>query len=95
VAMAEVGVAELGGKVYVVGGTEQRGKAPPIWNSTLTMMYDPARNAWQHRASLPHGLTHVGVAALGGKLYAIGGFTTPIHMDPQEWAFVYAPATNR
>ena len=31
VAMAEVGVAALDGKVYVVGGTEQRDKAPPIW----------------------------------------------------------------
>lgn len=95
VAMAEVGVAALDGKVYVVGGTEQHGKLPTIWNSRLTMMYDPARDAWRTRAPLPHGFTHAGVAALGGKLYAVGSFTEPVHMGPLNLAFVYDPQTNR
>ena len=95
IAMAEVGVAALGGKVYVVGGTEQRGKAPTIWASTLTIMYDPAANIWRKRASLPHGLTHAGVTALDGKLYAIGSFIKPVHIGPQNWAFVYDPGTNK
>lgn len=94
VAMAEVGVAALDGKVYVVGGTEQRDKAPPIWASTLNMAYDPASNTWQQRAPLPQGLSHVGVAALDGKLYAIGGFTDIVHMGPRSLAYVYDPRTD-
>lgn len=94
VAMAEVGVAALDGKVYVVGGTEQRDKSPPIWASTLSMAYDTASNSWQARAPLPEGLSHVGLAALDGKLYAIGGFTNIIHVGPRNLAFVYDPATN-
>ncbi len=94
VAMAEVGVAEIDGQIYTVGGTEQREKAAPNWASTLNFMYDPALGAWQAKAPLPHGLTHVGVAALGGKLYAIGGFTNAVHMNAQDSAFVYTPRAN-
>lgn len=95
VGMAEVGVAELDGKIYAVGGTEQEGSAPPNWASTLNMMYDPAQNTWQKQAPLPHLLSHAGVAAMDGKLYAIGGFTTPVHIGPQNLAFVYDPKTNQ
>jgi N-acetylneuraminic acid mutarotase len=95
VGMAEVGVASLDGKVYVVGGTEQVGNGPAIWNSSLTMMYDPTTDTWHERAPLPRGLTHVGVAALGGRLYAIGGFTNIVHMGAVDSAYVYDPDTNR
>lgn len=95
VAMAEVGVAALDGKIYVIGGTEQHGNLPTIWNSRLTMVYDPGRDAWQSRAALPHGLTHAGVAVLDGKLYVVGGFTEPVHMGPLNLAFVYDPQTDR
>lgn len=92
---AEVGVAALGGKIYVVGGTEQHAaNAPPKWDSTLNLMYDPADNQWHEEAPLPRGLTHVGLAALGGRLYAIGGFTNAVHMGAQDVALVYDPKTN-
>ncbi len=95
VGMAEVGVAELNGKIYVIGGTEQEGNAPPNFASTLNMMYDPERNTWQEQALLPHPLSHASVAAMDGKLYAIGGFTEPVHIGPQNLAFVYNPKTNQ
>jgi len=95
VGMAEVGVAELDGKVYAVGGTEQKGQDAPNYASTLNMMYDPATNVWQERAPLPYGLTHVGVAALDGKLYAIGGFTSPVHMDAHDLTFIYDPKNDK
>lgn len=95
VAMAEIGVTSLDGKIYVVGGTEQRVSGPPIWNSRLMLTYDPATDKWTQLARLPIGLTHVGVAAVGGKVYAIGGFTTPIHLKPKNVAFSYDPKTNR
>lgn len=95
VGMAEVGVAALGGKIYVVGGTEQAKNAPPRWDSTLNEMYDPARDVWQKRAPLPRGLSHVGLAVLDSKLYAIGGFTNIVHMGAQDLAFVYDPVANK
>lgn len=95
VAMAESGVAAVGGKLYVVGGTELVGKGPSISASTVNLMYDPTTDRWQQRAPLPVALTHVGVAALDGKLYAIGGFTRDVHMDPVSLAFVYDPKINR
>ena len=95
IGMAEVGVAELNGKIYVVGGTEQAGNGPINWASTLNMMYDPVLNTWQKQAPLPHLLSHAGVTAMDGKLYAIGGFTAPVHIDPQNLAFVYDPKTNQ
>ena len=86
VGRAEVGVAALDDKVYVVGGTEQAGDGPPRWDSTLNEMYDPVGDVWQERAPLPRGLSHVGLAALGGRLYAIGGIHEHrAHGRPEIW----------
>lgn len=61
-----LGVAELGGKVYAVGG-EDGG----VLGSVLA--FDPASGTWQPRASLPTPRAGLAVAAVDGKLYAIGG----------------------
>jgi N-acetylneuraminic acid mutarotase len=89
-AMAEVGVAAVGDKVYVLGGT-----AAGRYDSPLNEEYDPARDQWHERAPMPQGLSHVGAASLGGKLYAIGGFINVIHVGAQDAAFVYDPKTDR
>ncbi len=88
-ARAEVGVAALDGKIYVVGGTAQ-GR----WDSPLNYEYDPATDHWRERAPLPHGLSHVGVVGLNGKLYAFGGFTGIVHVGAMNLAFVYDPAAD-
>ena len=94
VGVAEVGVAELDGRIYVVGGTEQHGQNPPVWSSKLNLRYDPVSKTWRRQASIPQPLSHVGLAALNGKLYAIGGFTDAIHMGAQSLALVYDPKTD-
>lgn len=94
-ARAEVGVAALGGRVYVVGGTLQRGEQAPEYASTLVTSYDPRDDRWRRHAPLPRPLTHVGLAALDGKLYAVGGFTDIVHIGPQSVAYVYSPRSNR
>jgi len=64
----EVGVAELGGRVYVIGGILAGGAATGI-----VERYDPLLDAWEPIASLPRRLHHIGAAALDGRVYALGG----------------------
>lgn len=61
-----LGVAELGGKVYAVGG-ENGGVLGSV------SAFDPTDGTWQPRASLPTPRTGLAVAVVDGKLYAIGG----------------------
>jgi hypothetical protein len=94
-ARAEVGVAAIGGRVYVLGGTVVRGDQDPRYASTLLTSYEPRRDRWTRLAPLPRPLSHVGVAALHGTLYAFGGFTDVVHIDPQPLAFAYDPSRDR
>jgi N-acetylneuraminic acid mutarotase len=93
--IAEVGVAALGGRVFVVGGTEQPGQAPPTPASNLTLSYDPVHDTWQGHAALPRQMSHVGVTELDEKLYAIGGLSDQVHLGPQNLAFVYDPVSDQ
>ncbi len=83
---ANVGVAALNGKVYVVGGTDDS------YNIYSTVdVYDPATNAWSSAPGLPRPLSGVAVAASGGKLYAFGGSDdTGFYASTYE----YDPAAN-
>ncbi|MCQ8193728.1 Kelch repeat-containing protein [Streptomyces rugosispiralis] len=91
VGRGEVGTAALAGRLFVVGGTVQEGEASPLWASTAVHSYDPRRDRWSVHAPLPKPLTHVGVAASGGRLYAFGGFTDAVHLNPQPDAYAYDP----
>lgn len=87
---AEVGVAALGGKIYVVGGSTLGNQA-----SQLNQEYDPATDRWRDRAPLPRGMSHAGVAGLNHKLYVIGGFSgAGVHVGALNLAFEYDPATD-
>lgn len=66
----EMGVAALGGRVYVVGGFDASGQPVDTVES-----YDPATDRWTQRASLPALLHHVNVTAVDGKLYVVGGLS--------------------
>jgi len=88
VAMDEVGVAAVGGRVYVVGG--QTRDDP---HAALTWEYDPATNAWRARAPMPQGLSHPAVTALDGKVYVFGGFLTRVH--PPATAGAPCPTCRR
>lgn len=94
-AFSEVSVAVVGGKLYTVGGSEYRPDEAPLIASTAVHRYDPVKDRWESRAPFPVPANHVGIAALGGKLYAVGGFNDVIHIGPQAGLFVYDPATDR
>ena len=62
-ASTEIAGAVVDGKFHVVGGsTDGRGV------SAFHGEYDPATNNWRWRAPLPMELSHVGVAAMNGKI---------------------------
>src|SRR5512133_2781985 len=64
-ARTEIAVAEVGGKIYVVGGF--RGERE-------LEIYDPAADRWNRGAAIPRPLHHAAAVGLNGKLYVIGGF---------------------
>jgi N-acetylneuraminic acid mutarotase len=88
----EVAAAALGGKIYVVGGFEKPSLGNVI-NLAITAAveaYDPATDRWAPRASMPAGLHHVGIGAVGGRLYVIGGYKQSGFSVWQPVAAVYA-----
>jgi N-acetylneuraminic acid mutarotase len=82
----EVAAAAVGDKLFALGGN-LAGKAMP-----RNEEYDPVGDRWQPRAPLPQARDHLGVAALNGKIYAFGGFTSSVHQGAGDGAFEYDPA---
>jgi N-acetylneuraminic acid mutarotase len=73
----------LDGKMHMIGGYgEQRVDRP------YHQVYDPSTDAWSDAPPLPRGANHVGVAVVGGKLYAIGGFLEQ-NRKPDTLCFVF------
>ncbi|WLD96320.1 kelch repeat-containing protein [Agrobacterium leguminum] len=95
VLLGETNAVSDGKSVYVVGGTEQDSAGTSPRDATaLVLKYEPSTDRWQKLADLPEALSHVGTAVLDGKLYAVGGFTTNVHLGPSSGAFVYDPGLN-
>src|SRR5271167_85320 len=85
---SEVSLAEVGGKIYVVGGGIN-GTAVPHNEE-----YDIATNKWRVRYPMPRGLDHMGVAVVNGKIITVGGFVASVHKDGQALVFEYDPAAD-
>ena len=82
VANSEIAVAELAGKIYVIGGYPWDRKTV-----ATVQMYDSATDKWQIVAPLPVPLNHVMAASANGKVYAIGGQMSE-NSDPDKAGFV-------
>ncbi|MBV9358443.1 MAG: galactose oxidase, partial [Chloroflexi bacterium] len=85
---SEVGVAELDGMVYVVGGYARGNVDQP-----LNQVYDPVADAWQTRAPLPRGVNHVAVVGSDQRLFAFGGFQEQNQSAVAD-VVVYDPAAD-
>ena len=83
-ARTEVAVAEVGGKIYVVGGF--RGERE-------LEVYDPAADRWSRGASIPRSLHHTAAVGLKDKLYVVGGFVEG--WTPTDEVHEYDPASDR
>jgi len=87
VAIQEIGVAALGGKIYTVGG---------FIGSTVTAnvyAYDIASGAWAEVMALPIAAHHVNLAVAGGKLYVVGALAT-FSFTPVNDVYEYDPAQD-
>ncbi len=70
-------------RVHLVGGYAEQRVDKPYHHA-----YDPAADAWQELPQLPRGANHVGVATLGERLYAFGGFVEQ-NRTPHDESFAF------
>ena len=89
---SETAIAELDGKIYVLGGYPA-GRIP----SDVVQVYDTRTDTWDTTTPLPMPMHHTTAVAVDGTLYAIGGEfggaglnNTPVYLDT---VFAYQPAT--
>ena len=81
---SEVAVAEVGGKIFVVGG---------FGGQRETEIYDPARNRWSRGADVPRSLNHAAAVALNGKIFVVGGYDGG--WAPLDTLYEYDPLGDR
>lgn len=73
--------AEIGGKIYVIGGASVHPGAKLVSLSAAVPhravdaneMYDPATNKWDVRSPMPTARNHAAAGVVAGKIYVIGG----------------------
>ena len=87
-ANSEMSVAELDGKIYVLGGYP----ASRITVRTV-QVYDSAQNRWSLTTPLPIPLNHSMAAGVNGRVYIIGG-QTDANVAYTNTVFEYNPATS-
>ena len=81
---SEIAVAEVGGKIYVLGG--YRGEIE-------LEIYDPAADRWSRGAAIPRAVHHAAAVGLDGKIYLIGGYVDG--WTPTDEVHEYDPATDK
>ncbi|NLB76330.1 MAG: hypothetical protein GX799_07675, partial [Crenarchaeota archaeon] len=77
-------------KIYVLGGAAYNGKGYDI--SGINYVYDPTSDSWEPLASIPVPVYNFAMAAVGDKIYVIGG-----HLNSQEYSDqtqIYDTQTN-
>jgi len=101
-----VALAESNGKIYVMGGFVLPKAGPPAWEPINNAWeYDPSNDTWKALAPMPTQRGSPSAAAVGGKIYVIGGASphpgskeTVVHPRRPHRSLgtneVYDPATN-
>ncbi|WP_326536735.1 Kelch repeat-containing protein [Pseudorhodoferax sp.] len=92
VARQELYPEVLDGRIYVAGGL----LSPNTGYSAHFESYDPAADRWTRLATLPQARHHIALAAQGGLIYGVGGFSGGFpNWQAQADVYVYDPATDR
>src|SRR5256885_13415526 len=69
---SHLGVGEVNGILYAVGGFKNRTCCPDPFIATVEA-YDPSTDTWTIKASMPTRRGDFGVGVINGILYAVGG----------------------
>src|SRR2546427_6972073 len=84
------GIGVVNDRLYVIGGFEL--SLFSIWSPVTSLYeYDPVADRWMARKSMPTPRGALAVAALAGKLHAVGGYNRDGNTSAHE---VYDPATD-
>lgn len=85
------GAVTVNGLVYVVRG--ECVISPPLCGSLVpsNIAYNPSTDSWTILSPMPTPRELLGVAAVGGKIYAIGGYSNCCNSSSTE---VYDPASS-
>jgi N-acetylneuraminic acid mutarotase len=75
------GCAALDDKIYVIGGTDG------LSDLRRVDRFDPSTNTWDTVAQLPWPRSSLAGCEYGGRIYAIGGYATPIGFQPSVARF--------
>ena len=100
------GLAALDGKLYAVGGFAhlEQLNVDDLEPLDTAEVYDPHTDGWQPMAKMSTARAGFGLAAVGGKMYAIGGWDGEVQImksveayDPQlgSWALVESMGEER
>jgi N-acetylneuraminic acid mutarotase len=90
-----VSAAALDGKIHSIGGRITTADGDWHFKGVVATheVYDPATGQWTQAAPLPKPRDHMVVAAIDGKIHAIGGRFAG-NDDMVDWHDVYDPAAN-
>ena len=69
------------GKIYAIGGALTNADI----GVTTVEVYDPSTNTWATAPSLQVARSSLGVASVGGRIYAVGGETRPTATNAVEF----------
>ena len=92
-------VSVVDGKIYAIGGSKLKKYQVPrgfgIESEELPTveMYDPTTDTWTQKADMPTP-RKTKTCVVGGKIYAIGGWSTDSEQSKLEIVEVYDPATD-
>ena len=89
-ARQEVGAARIGREVFVAGGLLA---GAPLRSTNTVEAYDIAEDQWRFVAPMSRNLHHMGVVAVDGLLYVIGGYRDGT-FTPVRDLLIYDPDTN-
>ncbi|QKV96048.1 kelch repeat-containing protein [Streptomyces sp. NA02950] len=90
----EHSVAAVGDKVYVIGGIVPDSSGGFTTTGRMEV-YDTRRGTWSDAAPLPVAMNHPNVAAVGGRIYVLGGLSGGASWQALGDSFVYDPHADR
>lgn len=88
----QMGAVTVDNMIYTMGGIYS---GTNVYTGVSTVeRYDPSKDTWTAMPSMNSARTGLRSLTYGGKIYALGGYTTPSVMDGQDSIEEYDPTTK-